>query len=119
MDLPHYGVGPHDWMDLPNYGVGPYAHKLNLRYNEPASPPQAKFPPARSPTDKVPAGKVPDNKVPTPRQSPSRNRRVQAMTDGDDTRSDEVFVRARAEGWPRLAGSICETVSGNLTRSAI
>ena len=83
--------------DLPNYVVEPYARKLNLRYNEPARHAQAKFPPARSPTDKVPAGKVPDNKVPTPRQSPSRNRRVQARTDGGDTRSAKVFVRAGAE----------------------
>ena len=56
----------------------------------PASPPQAKFPPARSPTDKVP----------TPRQNPSRNRRVQAMTDGGDTRGARVFVRAGGQAAP-------------------
>ena len=58
------GVGPHDRVNLPNYGVRPYAHKLNLSYNEPARPPQAKIPPARSPTDKVPAGKAPADEVP-------------------------------------------------------
>ena len=99
-------VGPHDGVDLPNYGVGPYAHKLNLRYNEPARPPQArfplarppqaKFPPAKSPTDKVPAGKAPAGEVPagkvpdgqsSRRQGPRRTKfphpgRVPAATDG-------------------------------------
>ena len=124
MDLPHYAVGPHDGMDLPNYGVGPYAHKLNLRYNEPARPPQAKFPPAKSPTDKVPAdkapaGEVPAGKVPdgqsSRRQGPRRTKfphpgRVPAATDGFKQRQMGATLGApkcsfarepRADpGWP-------------------